>query len=775
MIFTLCGTVSAVDSTNYVSISSNGTQSDGYSGEPSISADGRYVAFNSYADNLVLDDNNGFIDIFVYDRLLGSTIRISTSSTNEEANGNSFEASISSDGCYVAFTSYATNLTLDTNNFADIFIHNMVSGTTERISVSNTGEETNSNSFQPSVSGDGRFIAFGSNADNLVANDTNGCSDIFVNDRVLSTITRVSISNDGEEGNFTSLQPSISGDGNCIAFTSYADNLSPGDGNFSSDIFVYKQTTFSIERISILSTGEEINKNSYDPSISANGQYVVFMVGDVQQCGALINSASNNFSFDDLDGIILIHDILLGINNLVSISNEGEIANDYCDEPAINADGSYVAFSSNANNLVINDNNGCTDVFVHIKETNQTSFFGSITPKIVKSGNTLTIKAYSNNTTKITALILNEILNLTEQADGTWLLNYVVPNISSGTYDVLLTATYFSGNSENLLLDFIVDNTLPTVSGYLTPEKTKSGDLIIINASSGPDTISIWVSICGEDIKMDINGDNAWILYYYIPNKPDGDYPILLTATDKAGNQATLLLNLTLDNTPPLVTASIFPYTVGSSDELTITALSDPDTASITALILNRNYDLVKQVDGSWVLNYTVPNVLDGVYDILLTATDSVGNQGTVYPLSFKVYNMVDNVSPTVSAVVTPNLYQLINGIFPKDTTIAIKALSDSDTVSISALILNREFDMIQQPDGTWILNYSVFGLTEDEYSVVLTAKDLSGNTGTTSTNFTIVNIRPAISTDISPDKVKSGDKVTIIVSSNPGAGNMIL
>jgi Tol biopolymer transport system component len=499
-----CGTVSAADHTEYVSISSNGTLSNSYSGEPSVSADGRYVVFssaannlvtndtnyhsdifvrdlvsnitervsisnngeeanddcynpsisgngryvtfNSYANNLVLNDNNFYSDVFLHDRFLHTTIRISNSNTEEEVNGDSLAASISSDGRYVVFMSYATNLVLnDTNNFNDIFIYNISSGTTKRVSVTSTGGETNSNSFNPGISSDGRFVVFTSDANNLVANDTNGWLDIFVKDLKLNLITRISVSNSGEEGNGDSIQPSISGDGTCIAFTSYADNLSPNDGNYKSDIFVYNQLTKKIDRISI--NGEEINKDSHDPAISENGRYIVFIIGKSQPIVAKISNELNNVSFTDdkyVNGLFC-YDTLFGTTKLISISDEGEIANDYCDEPAINSDGSYVVYSSGADNLVGNDDNLSTDIFVYIKKSSPASFSGTITPEIVKSGNIITIKAYSDDATHVTAFLFNETLNLTKQDDGKWLLYYNIPNTSSGIYDVLLTATYVSG------------------------------------------------------------------------------------------------------------------------------------------------------------------------------------------------------------------------------------------------------------------------------------------------------------------------------------------
>ncbi|MEN4017821.1 MAG: hypothetical protein PQ975_07680, partial [Methanobacterium sp.] len=265
-----CGSVAAANNTTIcVSVAINGSGSNGYSYEPSISSDGRYIAFSSYASNLVAGDINGHKDVFVRDRLLNTTTLVSVSSTGEQGNSDSSQPSISSDGRYVAFTSYATNLvTGDTNGVSDVFVRDLLLNITERVSVSSAGEQGNGDSSSPSISGDGRYVAFSSgearfeffnterssnsqHAGNLVSDDNNGFHDIFVYDRVLKTIKRVSISSTGREANGDSFQPSISTDGRYVAFSSGANNLVTGDNNGVDDIFVYDQTLNTIKRVSI--------------------------------------------------------------------------------------------------------------------------------------------------------------------------------------------------------------------------------------------------------------------------------------------------------------------------------------------------------------------------------------------------------------------------------------------------------------------------------------------------------------------------------------------
>ena len=255
---TICGAANATNSTNIISISTNGSISNGYSSGASVSADGRYITFSSYATNLVAGDNNSCSDIFVRDRVLNTTKRISVSNSGEESNGDSYGPSISIEGRYIAYTSYATNLVANDNNgYSDVFVYDRLRDITQRVSISNNGYEGNGDSYEPSISADGSYIAFSSSASNLVTDDTTGCNDVFVYNKISNTIKRISVSNTGEEGNGDSYEPSISANGNFIAFTSYADNLVNNDINGCSDVFVYNQTSNTIKRISISSKGEE--------------------------------------------------------------------------------------------------------------------------------------------------------------------------------------------------------------------------------------------------------------------------------------------------------------------------------------------------------------------------------------------------------------------------------------------------------------------------------------------------------------------------------------
>jgi Tol biopolymer transport system component len=263
--------------TERVSVDSSGTQENNACRSPSISADGRYVAFYSYADNLVSGDTNGTWDVFVRDRQSGTTERVSVDSLGAQGNDFSYTPSISADGRYVAFMSKATNLVGgDTNGAWDVFVRDRQGATTERVSVDSLGSQGNGGSNVPSISADGRYVAFQSNATNLVSGDTNGSPDVFVRDRQTGTTERVSVDSGGVQGNGTSSLPSISADGRHVAFESYASNLVSGDTTWWQDVFVRDRQSGTTERVSIDSFGAQGNGFSDKPSISADGRYVAF-------------------------------------------------------------------------------------------------------------------------------------------------------------------------------------------------------------------------------------------------------------------------------------------------------------------------------------------------------------------------------------------------------------------------------------------------------------------------------------------------------------------
>lgn len=358
-------------STTRVSVDSSGNQSSSYSYLPAVSGDGRHVVFASLADNLVIGDGNGSWDVFVHDRQSGATTRVSVGAGGIEADGASLEPDISDDGRFVAFSSSATNLVAgDSNGSDDVFVRDRQSGVTTRVSRASDGAQGDQYSLYPSLSADGRFVAFWSAAGNLVTGDSNGVDDGFVHDRQSGVTTRVSVASSGAQGNAASELPRISADGRFVAFDSLATQLVAGDRNGGRDVFVHDRQLSATERVPDVAVpppagapwlGDGVSWTR-SRSLSADGRYLAF----VSQATNLV--VGDSFGQND----IFVRDLRAGITTRVSVDSSGTQANGYSDSPSISAEGRYVAFQSNASNLVSGDSNGATDVFRHDRQTGVT-------------------------------------------------------------------------------------------------------------------------------------------------------------------------------------------------------------------------------------------------------------------------------------------------------------------------------------------------------------------------------------------------------------------
>jgi len=336
---------------------------------PSISADGRYVAFMSLSDNLVPPDTNDKYDIFVRDVVGGTIQRITMAHDGGEPDGHSLYPYISATGRYVVFESDAANLVEgDTNGMRDAFLYDRQTQGTRRVSVAHDAGEPDGESRLPSVTDDGRYVAFDSTATNLVVDDQNAHCDVFVRDLVAGTTERVSIAQDGAEGNSSSYYGRISADGKLVAFHSAARNLVAGDTNWDWDTFVRDRQSQTTERVSVSSGGAEGSGDSIFPAVSPDGRYVVF------------HSFAPNLVPDDSNGTydVFVRDRAAGTTERVSIGSDGAegdgtsyaIAESHlAGHAAVSPDGRYVAFNSSAANLVHGDDNETWDVFVRDRTT----------------------------------------------------------------------------------------------------------------------------------------------------------------------------------------------------------------------------------------------------------------------------------------------------------------------------------------------------------------------------------------------------------------------
>jgi hypothetical protein len=351
----------AAPTTSRVSVSNTEKPGNDGSFDPQMSPNGRYVVFESKASNLVSNDvEDTQNDIFLRDRELGKTTLVNRNSAGVKANGYSDDGYVSANGKVVVFESQASNLAPKDlpgrgQDATDVFVRNLGTGKTKLVSAAMSGQEPDEDSADVSISGDGKLAVFESDATNLVPNDTNGESDIFLRDLAAGTTTRISVSSDEAQGNDESESPIISTDGTAVAFesdsTNFDDHEVEGDGD--DDIFVRDLVTGQTTRAALSSSEQASDNGSSDPSISATGDYVAF------------NSFATNFSDSDPDfvGDVFVRDMIAGTTDLVSLSSAEAPGTLGSFDTAVSQSGRYVVFVSE-DPFVANDTNDVEDVYL---------------------------------------------------------------------------------------------------------------------------------------------------------------------------------------------------------------------------------------------------------------------------------------------------------------------------------------------------------------------------------------------------------------------------
>lgn len=389
--------------TTRVSTSASGGGGNGYSRWASVSGDGYHVAFSSAATNIVSGDSNGVTDVFVKNLATGQIMRVSVASDGGQANAGSARTAISGDGRLVAFASVASNLVEgDANGLEDVFVHDRQTGQTVRGSVSDDGEEGGQPSTYPSISADGRYVAFETTGP-LVPQDANGTSDVYVRDLIAGRTILVSVADDGGLSQVYAAHPSISADGSRVAFEAWDDSLAPGgQPRSTASVYVRDLSIGRTFKASIMAPDApvwDVPGYSIFPAISPDGRYVAFSSTE-----RLLPQPLGPFQ-------MYLTDMTTGRVELASLSYDGQPGNGQTLEgAAVSADGRFVAFYGDATNLVPGDTNQTRDVFVRDRQSRTTyrasvstggmqSLLGSEFPSISWDGRLVAFESAGNTLT----------------------------------------------------------------------------------------------------------------------------------------------------------------------------------------------------------------------------------------------------------------------------------------------------------------------------------------------------------------------------------------
>lgn len=359
----LSSLASAWQSTTRLSSTALGNDGDAASFAARFGSDGQYLVYLSAATDLVSPDPNAnTVDVYLKNFVNGSTQRVSLSNSGQSPNQDCLQAYVSAAGRYVLYSSAATNLVgADTNNAIDSFVYDSLSALTIRIGRDGSGAQIAQGSLAQGISADGSRIVLESSDASLVPNDTNGSSDIFVRHSSTGVLELVSVATNGLPGNGASSAALISANGRYVAFTSTATNLIANDTNTAADVFLRDLLLGTTVAISVSSNGTPNNGACTPCAITADGRFVAF------------SSLSNNLVLGDVSNHdIFLRDRLLGTTELVSLNSQGIYSNGDSFRASLSDDGRFVAFASVGTNLVALDNNSASDVFVHDRWTART-------------------------------------------------------------------------------------------------------------------------------------------------------------------------------------------------------------------------------------------------------------------------------------------------------------------------------------------------------------------------------------------------------------------
>lgn len=661
------------------------TSGNGYSDNPSLTADGRYTVFASDATDLVTGDSNGKRDVFIYDNLNSTVRRLNLSQQGAEGNAASNNPSISGNGRYVAFSSDATNLILgDVNGFTDIFIVDTLTGAISLQSISTAGAQANGSNFRPSVSHTGRYIVFESSATNLTATAVNsGETHIYLRDRDVSgsgtfdtagnTSTTMIDLNGATAGNASAAQAQISADGNYVVFASKATNLGSATTAGRQHIYLRDRNLATTTIVDVGTGAAEANADSRNPSINRNtgvsigvaadGRWIAFASDATNLLiGGDTNAVSDVFAADRGNSFAITR---------VSVSSAGAEANDPTVtttfgsklgsiNPSISSTGRYVTFASLADNLAPGDNignysatgsgNSALNIYVMDRDVSSSGTYdtaANISTSNV-SVNRFGYQAYYvlNQQSTAAADIFPVI-----SADGRWV---AFPFDANGSQGLIHTTTNLLSPDANTWRDVALfdrrTNSLPTspTAPTVTITSPGSGNSQLVNTSINVTGTATTTTGVVSSVQFFVNGTSIGstsVFPYKAPWTPTavGTYTLSALVTDSFGNlgvspnvSVTINAAPSVGVTSPSAGASI---TVNTAQTITATAAASNPGATITSVQFYVNGTALLAAPGDTTSPYSAPwtPTATGTYSLTTVATDSVGTQTTSPAVSVTV------------------------------------------------------------------------------------------------------------------------------------------
>lgn len=685
--------------------------------------DGQHIIFQSSAANLIANDTNASSDLFIKNISTGAIQRISTSSSNQQINGDSTEASISQNGQTVAFTSTANDLVSgDSNGQADIFVKNLTSGAINRVSVDAAGSQANAGSKQAQLSADATQVVFVSSATNLVANDLNAVDDIFVKNVTTGAISLVSTNSTKVQANAASWKPYFSADGGKVVFVSDASNLMVGDTNAVADIFVKDLATQEVVRVNVTKFGVQADKASDDAMFSVDATKVLF------------TSEATNLVDNDTNEVrdIFVKDLLTDELIRVNTNKAGEQANGVSYNARFSTDGRRVIFSSLASNLVADDTNGIVDVFVKDLDT------GEIT-RVSRNNSGEQANALSGGSVGFsvdgTKVFFESIANNLDSNDSNVSKDIFIADLSydKGGNDTVQTSVSYtlSAGVENLILTGTnsLDGTGNNLNNYLL----------------GNDGNNVLMGLAGNDT---LDGGVGTDTAIYTGNLSDYAIKVIETTLDpvsgemvvkkaqisalvgnegtdelhniefvRLANQTISLNNLVRANQNPtgLPSAELADGTEDNSYLINVadllTGITDPnmtepnslDVLKVVNLSANHG-QIVLQADGNYVL---IPsNHYQGI--VTLTYDVSDGRGGILANLQQHVNLQSVNDAPTglTSAPLATGQEDTVYQFTDAMLLVGVTDI-DGDSLTISNVSTNRG-SIIRQEDGSYQLSLPI-------------------------------------------------------------------